>query len=104
MARIRITIDNYYHEIDSTNPELLGQWIVEIFHRALPFNADTLIRVDVQPSFVPDTDPKNGGMKFDWIGDSRFWETYAVRTPRELVTAMMDTVKRAEAGGRVAGG
>jgi hypothetical protein len=100
--RLEITIDGYYHGIDSTDPELLGKWMVEIFARASVggcINNNTYIQVRAQPSWVPDFTVPGGG-RADWIVDSRIiGETWQVKSPREVVEKLMEQVEAYEKKG-----
>lgn len=92
--RLRLSIDALPHEIDSTDPELLAKWIVEIFGRIRVITPATLIEFQVYPSFVPsdgpgDMQPGRGGWHPDWAADSRvIGQVTPVRSPRELVAAL----------------
>lgn len=85
--RLRLEINAIGHEIDSVDPEILGRWIVEIFDRATPFHPADLVRVHVQPSYIPDQNAP-GGYRLDWIANSRYQEINDVHTPRELYRAL----------------
>lgn len=88
--RLEIQIDGYYHIIDSTNPDLLAQWTMEIFARAVPMTPATLIRVRALPSYVPNHDNPNNPM-FDWIADSRYLhDIFNPRTPHEMLEALQE--------------
>jgi hypothetical protein len=94
--RLTISVDNYSHSIDSTDPELLGKWIVEIFSRAVAggMNQNTYIQVQAYPSFVPDGTP---GGKLDWIADSRIiGGVFQPHSPQELLAALAQQLKDAE--------
>lgn len=85
-VKLRIMIDAIPHEIDSTDPELLGKWVMEIFGRVVangPTPA-TMIEVQIYPSWVPDGDPSGG--RLDWIADTRIiGRSLQIHSPRELV-------------------
>ena len=96
--RLTIEIDNVRHEIDSTDPELLGKWIVESFGRAIAagITPATYIRVQAYPSWVPDANQPGG--RADWITDSRILgNSYQVWSPRDLLKARSDELDRADA-------
>jgi hypothetical protein len=80
--RLQLFIDGVPHEIDSTNPELLGKWVIEIFSRVTYPTPDTLFEVRAMPSWVPDQVP-------DWITDSQFMAQVRVMSPRDLVDALV---------------
>lgn len=82
--RLTIYIDGYTHQIDSTDPETLGRWMVEIYGRAVPITPATLMQVRAEPSFIPDPDGQFG-MRADWIQDTRYMEIGKAYTPRELL-------------------
>lgn len=80
-------IDGYSHDIDSTSPEVLGRWMVEIFARIPNPSPATLIQVQAYPSWIPD-DSSQGGHG-DWIQDSRYLGDLAkITSPRDLVNAL----------------
>jgi hypothetical protein len=103
-VKLRLIIDGYPHEIDSTDPELLARWIVEIFGRMPTIYASTQIEVQAAPSFVlAIADPPS--WRPDWIADSRvIGQRLPVRSPRELVASLarqldeLDALKEREAG------
>jgi len=87
-----------HHEIDSTDPELLGKWVVEIFGRAVAggISASTRIMVRAQPSWIPDDSPAGG--RPDWIADSRVMgHAYQVSSPHDLVAVLAQQIADAEA-------
>src|SRR5579872_5025083 len=93
--RLSINVDAMHHEIDSTDPELLGRWVVEIFARTGPHTPATLVQVQAYPSWLPTED---GRGRADWIVDSRvITNLYRVRTPQELVDALQKQIKDLEA-------
>jgi hypothetical protein len=94
--RLRIQIDAMNHEIDSTDPELLGKWVVEMFARIESlWSPATLIQVQAQPSWLP---TENGRGRTDWIADGRvIGNVYTVRSPQELVDALQQQIRDLEA-------
>lgn len=80
--RLQISIDGLPHQIDSTDPETLGRWIVEIFGRVRYPSPATLYQIQAWPSFIPDA---NDQLQPDWICDSRWMEVGKAKTPRELL-------------------
>jgi hypothetical protein len=85
-VRITLTIDSLFHQIDSTDPDLLARWIVEIFGRIPQIYPATDIRFQVMPSFLPDAD---GQWRPDWAADSRvLGRMEPARSPRELLAAL----------------
>jgi hypothetical protein len=85
--RLKLTIDNLSHEIDSTDPELLARWIVEILGRLPEIYASTRISLEVLPSFVlVGLDPPRWGP--DWPADARVTGQVLVRSPRDVVAAL----------------
>lgn len=93
--RLSINVDQYHHEIDSTSPETLGRWIVEIFTRTGPWHPSTMINVQAYPSYVPTPD---GRGRADWIADSRvLGNVYTARTPQEIVAALQQQIDDLEA-------
>jgi hypothetical protein len=96
-VRLTISIDGVPHPIDSTDPVLLGNWMVEIFARAGEISNATYITVQVYPSFIPDPAAPQG-MRADWIADTRIvGRVFQVKTPRELVAALAKQLDDAEA-------
>lgn len=94
--RLSINIDNIRHEIDSTDPELLGKWVVEIFARAGEMTNATWITFQAYPSWVPDSTVPNGGRP-DWIADTRIiGGIFQVKSPRELVKALAKQIDEYE--------
>jgi hypothetical protein len=93
--RLTITIDGAPHNIDSTDPETLGRWIVEILARAEPVTPATYIQVQAQPSYLPQ---RNGDpARTDWIANSQLnGDLLRVRSPRELVAALAAQLDRLE--------
>jgi hypothetical protein len=95
--RLTINIDNMPHQIDSTDPELIGKWVAEIFARAVAFGITpaTQIQVQIYPSWIPDETVPGG--RPDWIADTRIiGHVYEIRTPRELVKVLSDQLDDAE--------
>jgi hypothetical protein len=88
--RLSIDIDAVHHEIDSTDPETLGRWIVEIFARVEYPNAATWYQVHALPSFT-------GNNKPDWIADTRYFHLGEAKTPRELITLLTEWLDDYEA-------
>jgi hypothetical protein len=88
--RLTITIDNYRHEIDSTDPGTLGRWVVEILARAeRHWTPATLITVQTQPTF---TMPPGGGQWVpDWIDNG---DLIKIRTPADLLAALTEQLER----------
>ena len=95
--RLKLIIDGYYHEIDSTDPELLARWIMEIFGRMREITPATQIQVQAQPSWLPCANPAQPWAA-DWTADGRIiGQTVAVRSPRELLDALGKQLDEAEA-------
>lgn len=92
--RLQLSIDSMYHEIDSTDPETLGRWIVEIFGRVRNPSPSTFYQVRAIPSWVPD---ESGQGKADWIQDTRWLEMLSPRSPRELVNQLSAVLDKYEA-------
>ena len=96
--RLTISIDNMAHQIDSTDPELLGKWVTEIFGRAAAWGITqaTYIQVQIYPSFVADGSKE--GSRPDWIADTRIiGQTYQIHSPRDLLAIMAKQLDEAEA-------
>jgi hypothetical protein len=94
--RLTISIDNVPHQIDSTDPVLLGNWMLEIFARVGPFTPATYCQVQAYPSFVNDPSSPQG-LRPDWIADTRIiGGVFQVKTPRELVEALAKQLDDAE--------
>ena len=97
-VRLTISVDSISHQIDSTDPELLGRWMLEIFARAAAYGISdaTYIQAYAYPSWVPDSSATGGG-KPDWIADTRIiGSTFLVKSPRELVEALSRQLDEAE--------
>ena len=95
--RLTILIDAMPHQIDSTDPELIGKWLAEIFGRAAAWGITpaTQIEAQVYPSWVPADNPD--GSKPDWIADTRIiGRTYQVQSPRDVVTMLARQLDEAE--------
>lgn len=100
--KLRLIIDGMPHEIDSTDPELLARWIVEIFGRIRQITPATLIEFQASPSFVPaddgDMQPGRGGWRPDWTADSRvIGRITPIRSPRELLATLSAQLDELEA-------
>ena len=92
--RLRLIVDSYGHDIDSTDPELLGKWIIEIFGR-ITWSPATYVQVQVGPSYIPGVKPG-----FDWIADSRYMVQQAtVKSPRDVIAAMSAALDEYESKG-----
>ena len=93
--KLRLVIDNIYQEIDSTDPDLLARWIVEIFGRIPEITPATLIQVQAFPSFLPDAGGRWGP---DWAADSRvLGRLDPIRSPRDLLAALTKQLDDLEA-------
>ena len=85
--QLRMIIDGIPHEIDSTDPDLLARWVVEIFGRIREINPATLIEFQAFPSWVWSEGAANWAP--DWLADSRvIAQIQRIRSPRDLVTAL----------------
>lgn len=85
--RLTLQIDGMRHEIDSTDPETLGRWMVEILARVTHPTPATLIQMQAWASWLPDDSPQGGHP--DWIADTRYTGNLAtVSTPRDIVNAL----------------
>jgi hypothetical protein len=94
--RLEIRVDSIPHQIDSTDPELLGKWVMEIFARVGPFTPATCCQVQAYPSFVSDPGSPQG-LRPDWIADTRIiGGVFQVKSPRELVEALGRQLDEAE--------
>lgn len=93
--RLHLIIDGIWHEIDSTDPELLGRWIMEIFGRIPAISPATMIEIRASPSFVPDA---AGQWRADWAADSRvIGRQYEIQSPRDLLAALAKQLDDLEA-------
>lgn len=91
---LTVSIDAYSHQIDSTDPELLGKWIIEIFGRYMPFSMATQVRFQAYPSWGTD---ETGQGRPDWIANTAIiGQPWPVRSPRELLDALATQLDRAE--------
>lgn len=85
---LTLYVDGIPHSIDSSDPELLGRWLLEIFGRYQPPTPATQYEVRAQPSWVPDAQSLNG-RRPDWIADTRWsGRTESVTSPRDLVAVL----------------
>lgn len=92
--RLELYIDNMRYEIDSTDPVILGKWIVEIISR-FEWTPATYSKFQVWPSFVSDG---HGDYRADWIADSRvLGRAYVFSTPQELLDALQEQINDLEA-------
>jgi hypothetical protein len=96
-VRLSIVIDSINHDIDSSDPELLGRWIMEIFGRLPVIYPSTQIRIQAWPSFVlTRLDPPEWGP--DWVTDSRvLGQLRPVRSPRDVVAALTQQLDELDA-------
>jgi hypothetical protein len=95
-VRLEIRVDGYSFVIDSTDPELLGKWMLEVFARVGPFTPGTYCQVQAFPSFVSDPSSPQG-LRPDWIADTRIiGGVFQVKSPRELVEALAKQLDEAE--------
>jgi hypothetical protein len=89
-----INIDGISHQIDTTNPDLLTSWILEIFGRipGAPAPA-TYITVQIYPSVLW----SGTEWKPDWIADSRVLsQVYHVKEPRDIIDALSQQLEEKE--------
>lgn len=84
MARITIRLDGYHFQIDSTNPRILAEWMMEIFGRQKEYHPSSYIQVNIEPSYIPDPASPDG-YKSDWWTNVHYWQEYRARTPQELI-------------------
>jgi hypothetical protein len=97
-VKLRIIIDGLPHEIDSTDPDLLARWIVEIFGRIPQIYPSTLIEVQARPSWVNDGSIERPNWVPDWAADARvIGQVQRIRSPRELLAALAVQLDEAEA-------
>lgn len=88
--KLRLFIDGLPHEIDSTDPELLGKWVTEILGRATAngITPATYIQMQVFPSWIP-THESPSGCKPDWIADTRIiGQTYVIKSAQDIVNEL----------------
>jgi hypothetical protein len=98
-VKLTISIDNMSAQIDSTDPELLGKWVMEIFGRAVVagITPATMIQMQVYPSWIPDPNSPHGGGP-DWIADTRIiGRVYQIRSWRDLLDELRNQIEEAEA-------
>ena len=98
--RLQISVDGMSHQIDSTDPELLGKWVIEIFGRMIAggLSQASYVQMQAYPSFVPTTEPP--GTKPDWIADTRITGgVYQITSPRDLVARLGKMLDDAEEPG-----
>ncbi len=93
--RLTLSIDAIPHQIDSTDPDLLARWIVEIFGRIREIHEATLIQFQAYPSVLPQS--VDGDWQPDWITDSRIiGQVIKIRSPRDLVAALSQQLDEVE--------
>lgn len=87
--KLTIEVDAMHHEIDTTVPEILGAWVVEIFDR-YEITPATMVRVQAYPSVLRNNITGQWD-KLDWVADSRIIsQLREARSPRELVQRLSD--------------
>jgi len=92
--KLHLLIDGLDHQIDSSDPELLARWIMEIFGRIEQITPATYIQVQAMPSFLPDG---NGSWRPDWAADSRVLGiTQPAATPRQLLESLANQLDMLE--------
>jgi hypothetical protein len=86
----------YNFRIDSSDPELLGRWLVETLLKTKPDFANPA-RIQVWPSFTADGKP-------DWIADSRVIGVLEnVYSPQDVINHLQGHINRlAELSGHAA--
>ncbi len=94
--RLILSIDSIPHQIDSTDPDLLAKWIIEMFGRIREITPATLIELQTYPSVLPQS--ADGGWRPDWITDSRIiGQVIQIRSPRDLIAALSKQLDDLEA-------
>jgi hypothetical protein len=94
-VRLELNVDGASHYVDSTDPDLLGRWIVEILARGVPYHPASYITVQAYPSFLP-ANPETGRSRGpDWIGGGHRREV-TDRTPRGVLAALAATLDQLE--------
>lgn len=84
--RLSLFIDGIPHQIDTTDPEMLGKWIIEIFGRITEITPATIIEFRAEPSFLYG---QNGQPVMDWAADNRIiGQSQRIQSPRDLVAAL----------------
>ena len=95
--RLTLNIDGYSHQIDSTDPELIGKWVAEIFARVVAsgWTPATYITAQAYPSFIPDGTPQG---KLDWIADTRIiGGVFTAASPEELLAGLAKQLEEQQA-------
>jgi hypothetical protein len=93
--RLSLFIDGIPHQIDTTDPDLMARWLVEIFGRIQELTPATLIEFRTQPSFLYGKDRQPA---MDWIADSAIiGQQHRILSPRDFVTALGRQLDEAEA-------
>lgn len=78
MPRIELRIDNYWHQIDTPDYQMCGQWIADHLQMAR-INPTSMVQLKVDPALIPDPrDPGNLPWIPDWNCDSRTMETFGI--------------------------
>lgn len=103
--RVELIVDGQPLTITTSDPELLGRWLAEVF-TSTEWQLGTYAEVRVMPVWgrsgaeLPGVLPAPPGhlpARPDWITDARVtaWPV-KVRSPREFAEALLDQVHRAE--------
>jgi hypothetical protein len=91
--RLQLIIDSYPYVIDSSDPDLLARWIIEIFGRIREIHPSTQIELRAAPSFLLDD---SGQWWPDWQADTRVInQPMTIRSPRELIEALSKQLDQA---------
>jgi hypothetical protein len=95
--RVEMRVDGIIRTIDSRNPDLLAQWLLEIFSE-VEWNAATECRVWCWPSFAP-PGPRGPRRDWadslpDWVTDSRFLGfPVEAKSPEELLDSLGEQLR-----------
>lgn len=89
--RLEIIIDNVWHAIDTTDPDLMFRWVREIFGRIPEWNRSTEVRLQAFASYLY----HDGKLTADWIIDSRIiGQIQEVRSPGEWIAALTELAEK----------
>jgi hypothetical protein len=79
MPRIELQIDSNWNQIGTADYEMAGQWLGDMLRMYGPgINAATMIRLRVDPFFIPD--PRGAEYQWvpDWNADSRYMDAFHI--------------------------
>jgi hypothetical protein len=94
-VRVEMRIDGITRIMDSRNPDLLAQWLLEIFSE-VEWSPETWCQIVCWPSFAYGPSGRTAGASAlpDWVTDSRFLGIPVdARTPEELLHGLGEQLR-----------